>query len=215
MDPVAGVTLSYCDVEGNNARRGRARGPRARARATRARARAYAYDFVGLFATAQLQAWRDGVIKWWPFGEPIDIPSSDQVVVRSRTFVRRRRGVRRLHQSSADRSATAGGGMVGFSCTFRTRANILRGREVVIVANDVTYPSWLLWCGAEDDFFREGDQVCGLEARSRARVSSRRRRIGRARPSNCSSALKWVSNDPLQGFGVLVCDARGPREAPR
>ena len=93
--------------------------------------------------------------------------------------------------------------MVGFSCTFRT-PEYPEGREVVIVANDVTYQSGSFGV-AEDDFFAKVTrfaaaggvpqsvpvlkQWCPHRAR-RGVETARRRQVGQQRP--------------LEGFGILV-----------
>ena len=91
----------------------------------------YAYDFVGLLATAQLQAWRDRNDQVVAFGgEPIDIPSSDQVVVAEEL----------LFDDDAEYGVSTKGsrpvgtndvGMVGFSCTLGLR-NILMEEKLLL-----------------------------------------------------------------------------------
>ena len=97
------------------------------------------------------------MIKSWPLAvNPLTIPSSDQVVVAEEL----------LFDEDAEYGVSTKGsrpvgtndvGMVGFSCTFRT-PEYPEGREVVIVANDVTYQSGSFGV-AEDDFFAK---VTGL-----------------------------------------------------
>merc|ERR1719387_1427167 len=212
VDPVTGVTLSYCDVEGNNCvvEPYPAADAVSKKRATARRiGTTYAYDFVGLLATAQLQAWRDRNDQVVAFGgEPIDIPSSDQVVVAEEL----------LFDDDAEYGVSTKGsrpvgtndvGMVGFSCTFRT-PEYPEGREVVIVANDVTYQSGSFGV-QEDDFFAKVTRFAAARGVPRVYLSSNSgARIGLVEALKPLVGVKWVSNDHHEIEAIIGSDDQVP-----
>ena len=204
VDPVTGVTLSYCDVDGENCvvEPYPAADAVSKKRATARRiGTTYAYDFVGLLATAQLQAWRNRKVEIEAYGGAIEIPSADQVVEAKEL----------LFDDDAEYGVSTKGsrpvgtndvGMVGFSCTFRT-PEYPDGREVVIVANDVTYQSGSFGV-LEDDFFAKVTRFAADRGVPRVYLSSNSgARIGLVEALKPLVGVKWVSNDPSKGLEYL------------
>ena len=204
-DPVTGVATAYCDLDGSSC----VVDPYPAADAVgkkRANARrvgtTYAYDFVGLLATAQLDAWKSRAndVKELT-GADLEIPDISSIVEAKELLLddAAEHGV----STAATRPVgTNDVGMVGWTCTFKT-PEYPAGREVVIVANDVTYQSGSFGV-SEDDFFYKVTRYAASRGVPRLYISSNSgARIGLVEALKPLVGIKWVGDDPSKGLEYL------------
>ncbi|KAH8060971.1 acetyl-CoA carboxylase [Aureococcus anophagefferens] len=93
-------------------------------------------------------------------------------------------------------------GMVGWTCAFKT-PEYPEGREVVIVANDVTYQSGSFGV-SEDDFFYKVTRYAASRGVPRLYISSNSgARIGLVEALKPLVGIKWVGDDPSKGLEYL------------
>ena len=134
-------------------------------------------------------------------GEPIDIPSSDQVVVAEELFIDDDAN----HGVSTKGSRPVGTndvGMVGFSCTFRT-PEYPEGPGGRDCRQRRHLPVWLLWC-LRGRFLRKVTRFAAARGVPRVYLSSNSgARIGLVEALKPLVGVKWVANDPSKGLEYL------------
>ncbi|KAH8078525.1 acetyl-CoA carboxylase [Aureococcus anophagefferens] len=175
--PVAGVATAYCDLDGSSCvvdpyPAADAVGKRANARRV---GTTYVYDFVGLLATAQLDAWKsraDDVKELT--GADLEIPDISSIV-EAKELLLDDAAEHGVSTASTRPVGTNDVGMVGWTCAFKT-PEYPEGREVVIVANDVTYQSGSFGVSEDDFFYKALKPLVGI---------------------------KWVGDDPSKGLEYL------------
>ncbi|KAJ8604581.1 hypothetical protein CTAYLR_007627 [Chrysophaeum taylorii] len=200
-DKITGSVTGYCDLEGTNC----VVDPYASADVVakkRAAARrvgtTYAYDFVGLLATATLAAWRERAAA----AADVAVPAVDDILeAKELLLVSSEDGV---VSTKATRSVgTNDVGMVAWLCTFKT-PEYPEGREVVLIANDVTYKSGSFGV-AEDEFFAKVSNYAAEKGIPRVYVSSNSgARIGLVDALKDVVGVKWVDDsNPSSGLEYL------------
>ncbi|KAH8077534.1 acetyl-CoA carboxylase [Aureococcus anophagefferens] len=204
-DPVTGVATAYCDLDGSSC----VVDPYPAADAVgkkRANARrvgtTYVYDFVGLLATAQLDAWKsraDDVKELT--GADLEIPDISSIV-EAKELLLDDAAEHGVSTASTRPVGTNDVGMVGWTCAFKT-PEYPEGREVVIVANDVTYQSGSFGV-SEDDFFYKVTRYAASRGVPRLYISSNSgARIGLVEALKPLVGIKWVGDDPSKGLEYL------------
>lgn len=203
-DVISGNAIGYCDLKGEGCvvdpypSAGLVSKKRALARRV---GTTYAYDFLGLFSTAILAAWRDRVAD---VGDgTVSMPPVDEMVVSKEILLDDSGAV----TTSATRDVgTNNVGMVAWDCVFKT-PEYPEGRRVVIVANDVTYQSGSFGV-AEDDFFAKVSDYAMEQGLPRVYLSSNSgARIGLVDDLKDKIGVKWTDPaNPASGFEYLYLE---------